>query len=536
MRRSEGSALANGVTFVSSATLVTEAERRNAMHARDGGKFRPRECSPLPHRAVFRWVALLTLAVAASAGRPARADWPALAALERAGAAVSASAVDLEQGTVIQQFHPDERLTPASLTKLVTAAAALEAWPAEKIFQTRLASSANLVGGALDGDLILEGAGDPSLDDHSLWILAAQLRGAGVMRVRGRLVVDPAPFGLVACETQDRCAALRRSDTAYNAPLAAVGVDFGNWCVDVRPSRPGAPALVQGCGVAALPIPVDGVIRTIRAGGRQTFWVERMTDAQGDRLRVGGDVPAGDVQVVYRAMSDPVRGVGLLLRETLREIGIQVDGPVVVSPGQLPRNAVVVAEAEGLPLREQLERMLRFSNNYIADVLSLDLAASLSERRPIRLADAGGMLADVLARLRSPGRRATLDPPVLLSGSGLTPQNRLSASDLTALLEHEYRDTRHFPVFYGSLVVPRDAPFEFLRTGSAAWLDRVALKTGTMDEPNSVCGIAGFLRKRDGGWIAFAVIVNGTSRRRHIPLSQALAAEQSNVDALLRRY
>jgi serine-type D-Ala-D-Ala carboxypeptidase/endopeptidase (penicillin-binding protein 4) len=506
------------------------------MHARDGGKFRPRECSPLPHRAVFRCAALITFAVAASAGRPARADWQALAALERAGAAVSASAIDLEQGTVIQQLYPDERLTPASVTKLVTAAAALEAWPAEKIFQTRLASSASLVGGELDGDLILEGAGDPSLDDHSLWILAAQLRGAGVLRVRGRLVVDPAPFGLVACETQDRCAALHRSDTAYDAPLAAVGVDFGNWCVDVRPSRPGAPALLQGCGVAVLPIPVDGVIRTIRAGGRQTFWVERVTDAQGDRLRVGGDVPAGEVQVVYRAMSDPVRGVGLLLAETLREIGIQVYGPVVVSPQPLPRNVVVLAEAEGLPLREQLERMLRFSNNYIADVLSLDLAANLSEQRPIRLSDAGGVLADFLARLRSPGRRATHDPPVLLSGSGLTPQNRLSASDLVALLEHEYRDTRHFPVFYGSLVVPRDAPFEFLRTGSTAWLDRVALKTGTMDEPNSVCGIAGFLRKRDGGWIAFAVIVNGTPRRRHIPLLQALAAEQSDVDALLRRY
>ncbi|MGH8327595.1 MAG: hypothetical protein ACRET2_12615, partial [Steroidobacteraceae bacterium] len=93
-----------------------------------------------------------------------------------------------------------------------------------------------------------------------------------------------------------------------------------------------------------------------------------------------------------------------------------------------------------------------------------------------------------------------------------------------------------FPAFYGSLVVPRDAPFAFLRSGSAAWLDRVALKTGTMDNPVSVCGIAGYLRKRDGGWIAFAAIVNGTARRRHIPLYVALAAEQKDVDALLSKY
>ncbi len=486
--------------------------------------------------AVSRWVPRVALALVVSIGAPARADWRALAALQHAGAAVSASALDLEQDTVIEQLNPDERLTPASLTKLATAAAVLQAWPAEKIFRTRLVSDAPLVGDRLDGDLVLEGAGDPSLDDQSLWILATQLRGAGVVQVRGRLIVAPSPFGLVSCGTKDRCEALQRSDSAYNAPLAAVGVDFGNWCVDVRPTRPGVTALVRGCGVAELPIPVDGVIRTIRADGRQTFWVERVTNAQGDRLRVGGDVPVGDAQRVYRAMSDPVRGVGLLLEQTLRQMGIRIDGPVIVRSEPLPPSATVVAVAEGLPLREQLERMLRFSNNYIADVLTLDLGASLSENRPVRLSDAASLLSDFLARVGDPGRRESRDPPVLLSGSGLTPENRLSASDLVALLAHEYRDPRHFPVFYGSLVVPRDAPFQFLRSGSPAWLDRVALKTGTMDDPYSVCGIAGFLRKRDGGWIAFAVIVNGTSRRRHVPLFEALAAEQSDVDALLRRY
>ena len=77
------------------------------------------------------------------------------------------------------------------------------------------------------------------------------------------------------------------------------------------------------------------------------------------------------------------------------------------------------------------------------------------------------------------------------------------------MLAHAYRETRRFPTYYGGLVVPRDAPFGFLREGSEAWLDRVALKTGSMDAPHSVLGIAGYLRKRKGGWIAFAAIVNG---------------------------
>jgi serine-type D-Ala-D-Ala carboxypeptidase/endopeptidase (penicillin-binding protein 4) len=505
------------------------------MHVRGTGKSWPHHSGRLPP---IRYLAAV-LSLALSVGAPAHDDWGALSALQADGAAVTAAAVDLQSGTVIEQFNAEARLTPASLTKLATAAAALQAWPADKMFTTRLLSTARIVrGGVLDGDLILQGAGDPSLDDHSLWVLAAQLRGAGVKRVSGRLIVEPTPFGAVGCETKDRCDALLRSDTSYNAPLSAFGVDFGNWCVAVHPTLPGVPAFVRGCGVAELPVPVEGIIKTVRAGGRQSFWVERFTDPSGDRLRVGGDIPAGEPQQVYRSMSDPARGAALLLGEALREIGIAIDGSVVLSTQTLPEPTAVLAQTEGLSLREQLGRMLRFSNNYIADVLTLDLAADLSERPALQLSKAGRVVADFLVHL-PPALPATHHSagsgPVIFSGSGLTPENRLSASDLVGLLAHEYHDTRRFPAFYGSLIVPHDAPFPFLRGGGEAWLDRVALKTGTMEDPYSVCGVAGFLRKRDGGWIAFAAIVNGTPRLAHVPLGKALEAERSAIEALLAR-
>src|ERR1700730_16101488 len=115
----------------------------------------------------------------------ARADWNALVALERDGARVTAAAFDLSNNTAVQQLNADTRLTPASLTKLTTAAAALQNWPADKMFQTRLVTVATVHDGVLGGDLILRGAGDPSLDDKSLWSLAAQLKGAGVTSVEG---------------------------------------------------------------------------------------------------------------------------------------------------------------------------------------------------------------------------------------------------------------------------------------------------------------------------------------------------------------
>jgi serine-type D-Ala-D-Ala carboxypeptidase/endopeptidase (penicillin-binding protein 4) len=477
------------------------------------------------------FVLALTAAVVVPAVSAGPHDaWPALAELSRSGVQVSAAAIDLDHNLVLDQLHGDTRLTPASLTKLVTAAVALGQWAPDKVFHTRLMASGAIIDGDLRGDLILLGSGDPSLDDQSFWNLAAQLRGAGVTHVSGRLLVIPAPFGAMDCETQDRCDAMRRSDRAYNAPLGALGVDFGNWCVMVRPTAPGEAAAVQGCGVTRLPIAVEGSIHTVLGTARQTFWMERLTDAAGDRLRVGGDIPAGPAQQDYRAMSDPVRGSGLLLKEMLREIGLRIDGEVVLGTAAPAATTRVLADTQGLALNEQLGRMLRYSNNYIADVLTLDAAAEMGAV-PTQLSGAAQVLSNFVTGL---GQRG--GPPLLHSGSGLTPENALSADDLIAVLAHVYRDTRRFPAYYGGLVVPRDAPFGFLREGSEAWLDRVALKTGSMDVPHSVLGIAGYLRKRDGGWIAFAAIVNGGEARPHVPLREALQAARSDVEDLLRKY
>jgi D-alanyl-D-alanine carboxypeptidase/D-alanyl-D-alanine-endopeptidase (penicillin-binding protein 4) len=169
-------------------------------------------------------------------------------------------------------------------------------------------------------------------------------------------------------------------------------------------------------------------------------------------------------------------------------------------------------------------------------VLTLNLAAELSGRAPAQLSTASNVLVDFVTRAQRSVQLAKSEtPPSIFSGSGLTPENLLSANDLVGLLAYQYQDSRRFPAFYGGLTVPRDAPFQFLRTGSPAWLDRVALKTGTMEMPHSVCGVAGYMRKRDNGWIAFAVIVNGGPQMVHVPIARAMSAARADLEEILEK-
>jgi D-alanyl-D-alanine carboxypeptidase/D-alanyl-D-alanine-endopeptidase (penicillin-binding protein 4) len=455
-----------------------------------------------------------------------------LAQLSAEGARVTALVWDLDSNQALGQLQPSQRLAPASLSKIVVTAAALDTWPPDRSFATELRGTRAPTNGTLDGDLILRGSGDATLDETTLWALAAQLRSAGVQRVTGKLLVERAPFGELSCDTMDRCAGLRRSSRAYNAAPSAIGVNYGSWCIAVRAAPGASTAQVNGCATGTLPIPLDG---TVRVGGSSALRVDRTTGPGGDRISVSGSVVPGSERQLHRAMSDPAAGAGLILRSILMQTGVSFNGGVETTARAIASATQVLARTEGLPLQEQLGRMMRYSNNYIADVLTMGVALERRHRPPESLADAAQELT-ALVRGANPVAPSSPDVPVMQSGSGLTPGNRLSAQDFIAVLRREYRDSRHFPAFYGSFVVPRDASFNYLQSGGGDWLDRVALKTGSLTEPVSVNGIAGYLRKKAGGWMAFAIIVNGSDTLRQIPHERALRAARSDLEAFLAAY
>jgi D-alanyl-D-alanine carboxypeptidase/D-alanyl-D-alanine-endopeptidase (penicillin-binding protein 4) len=468
---------------------------------------------------------------------PADADWPALQRLQaERGASVSALVQDLGSGETLSQLGAQRRLSPASLTKLVLASAVLETWPGDHRFVTRVQGLHPDPEGRVLGDLWLSGEGDPSFEHRDLWLLAARLKQAGLRSLDGDIVASALPFGRLDCETQDRCDALERTRSAYDAPLAAVGIDYGTWCIELTPQLPGRPAGLHHCAAFEVPIPQLGSITSRAPGRRAAPWLDRRSWAGEDQLVMGGDLnrPAR----LYRSMGDPALGAALLLRQALAELGVAVPGAVRVSDFAPPPGLPELSRHEGAPIREQVADLLRYSNNYISDVLTLGIALGRTPEPVTSLAQASRLLEARLLRARAAAGLpppAPDTPPVILSGSGLTPENRLSAEDLVALLQDEYRQTARFPRYYAGLVVPGEAPNPLLRRGNAAWRERVALKTGTLTEPRSVFGTAGYLRKRDGGWMAFAVIVNG-AERKPVPMSVSLAAIRSDVEALLAKH
>ena len=96
---------------------------------------------------------------------------------------------DAKTGLRLEGYRSAVGAPPASVAKALTALYALDVLGAEHRFQTRLMASAPVKDGILQGDLVLVGGGDPTLNTDGLAALAAQLKTAGIREVRGEFQV-----------------------------------------------------------------------------------------------------------------------------------------------------------------------------------------------------------------------------------------------------------------------------------------------------------------------------------------------------------
>jgi len=480
-----------------------------------------------------RWLRASVVAGVASAALCAStslwADFTRLSQLEAKGFSVSAEARLLEGGSpgdlLLGSLNPERQLSPASVTKAYMAAALLNRFGPQHRFTSQLVSTAPVENGVLRGDLVFEGGGDPGLTSEDLWRLVQRLQLAGVEHVDGALVVSQWRFGPVECITTDRCNARTRVANAYSAPLTSAGVNFGTWCVNVAPATTaGQPARTGLCDSTAPLIVIDNQVVTRPANSGTEISAERITDERGDVMRLTGQISTNAAaRDVYRGAGDAAEQTAQLLLAMLNQAGVTVRDPWRVGSTRPPSEARRLAAVDGQPLQELLLRTMNYSNNYMADVLALNLV----ETPQAQLRQAGQAIEAYAQGLSGHG------PITLSSGSGLTTDNRTSAHGTNAMLEDMYRQSALFPSFVASFQSPANGVMRFIRRGSPTFQNNVMLKTGTLNQPFAVRAVAGYFRTAQGRWGVFSVLVNGSGSTPYLSWPEVLDPLSLDLDAMI---
>jgi serine-type D-Ala-D-Ala carboxypeptidase/endopeptidase (penicillin-binding protein 4) len=111
--------------------------------------------------------------------------------LSNAGIEPDRQGIWIQSGDRLLAEHNGKTILPAaSLTKLATSLYALDRWPTDHRFITRVAHTGVLKAGVLTGDLLIQGGGDPLYVWESAILLGNRLNQLGIRKVTGRLVVN----------------------------------------------------------------------------------------------------------------------------------------------------------------------------------------------------------------------------------------------------------------------------------------------------------------------------------------------------------
>ncbi|HMJ33637.1 MAG TPA: D-alanyl-D-alanine carboxypeptidase [Baekduia sp.] len=189
----------------------------------------------LPHTVLLTAAALATAIAAAPASAATSPDRTLTSDLTRlaggAGGRGGFVVLDGAGGKTLAASKPDRVAPLGSTAKLLTTGAALDALGPSTALATEVVTAAGVTAGTLNGDLVLRGGGDPTLDEPQLARLADAVQALGVTAISGSVVGDetrfdalrggPATSGAFDLELQGSLGALTyaRGRQAPNGPL-----------------------------------------------------------------------------------------------------------------------------------------------------------------------------------------------------------------------------------------------------------------------------------------------------------------------------
>lgn len=402
-----------------------------------------------------------------------------------------------ENQVVVLDVNSKKKMIPASISKVATASAALEYFPPGYKFKTDLLSEGEVHEKTLKGDLVLRGHGDPGFVSENMWFLVNNFKRNEIEKVEGDIVVDDTFFDQ---KRYDSSRQPERVDRAYDAPVGAMSFNWNSVNIFVRPGakagQPGKVFLDPENDYVRL------VNKTVTTSGTDSSVVaSRVEDKNfgGDVIHVAGKIGKSAKEVViFKNITQPDLWAGHNLKSFLAQRGILVTGKV--RAGRASEKAVVLAEAESKAIEQAVADMNKFSNNYVAEMLTKNMGALKGV--PGTLEAGMEMINAHLKKLGLPE-----DQYHMLNPSGLTRDNRISPFGMWKVVLHLKNDFKVQPEFLSSLPIAGIDGTLKKRMKNSPGERWVRAKTGFL---TNVVSLAGYAGRSDGRVFTFTFIFNGT--------------------------
>jgi len=401
--------------------------------------------------------------------------------------------VNSKTGAAVYSLNSNVGLAPASTQKIFTSIAAFDILGKGYTFKTEVGYNGNIVNGELHGDIIVTGHGDPSLGswryvhtkmDTVLQKIRTAVRQAGIRTISGNLVLDDTKFSY---QPIPRGWIWEDIGNYYGAGVWGINWHENQYDLSFQPGdKEGDETGVTSLQPSPEVFAMNNLVKTGAPGSGDNSTIF-MAPYSADGF-IEGTIPAGsDSFTISGSLPYPAATLGKELTDMFKADSITIAGSVIWGAQlSLEKKAAPVitqplVNFTSPPLDSLIYWFLQRSINFYGETFAKTVAY---EKTGMGETEKG------VALIKNFWQQNGIEPGSIkmLDGSGLSPQNRVTAAAEVHALQ--YAKTRPwYSNFYTSLPL----------------YNGIKMKSGTIGGSKA---FAGYHTAADGTEYTFSIIIN----------------------------
>ena len=414
---------------------------------------------------------------------------------------VGVKIVSMRSGLVLYERNSRQLFIPSDCAKLFTAGAALSILGPDFSFETKLLTDGKLKDNVLEGNLYLQGSGDPSLSLSHLEELALQLRVKQIQKIEEDLVLDH--YALDSSSSGPGWIA-DDLDNAFLQPLNGLCINHNCIQLWVAPAN----ELAIAPKIFAFPktdfVTIQNLALTDEKNNK--IFIQKNPKMEGNVIQITGEIALDAPLQSYRIpLKQSHLFAGKLLESMLHKTGIKYTGkikeekvPLVSKQSKTSKD--LLATHQSTPLVMLLQTMLKDNDNLYADQLFKKIGAIHAKE----MGDWKNAGRAVRHHLEAKARLEIADL-VLLDGSGFSRFSLVSPHHIVQYLSWIYREFSYGPEFLSALSL---SGHKGQLQGRFANQKDLILRAHSASS-NQVSSLGGFVQTKDKEELCFGIMING---------------------------
>ena len=335
------------------------------------------------------------------------------------GSRTAITVENLQSNKIEFQQKQDELLPPASTLKIATALAARLALGKEFSFETSLYKA--------DKDIVLTFTGDPSLSRKQLSSLFDE---GDIKTIQGDLWIDGTIF-----TGYERAVGWPWDilGVCYSAPSSALSIDENCVQASITTHDDGSTRVFVPIHQ---PISFSSYAKSVSKEEQKSTFCDLELTTQGNNYELNGCLVKRNNPLPLKfAVQDTQDFTQKTISKILAEHNITLNGEVRFGKPDTPLltdNKLAIHHSK--PLMELLDHMLKKSDNHYADNLT-KMLGHLNYQQPGSFTNGTAAIKDILLKQAN----INLSNAVLVDGSGLSRNNRMTANQMKSILLYLYK-------------------------------------------------------------------------------------------------